>query len=271
MPGLIAFLILGLAIYAVCHEAREDSVGGLLSFRPGREYGFKTGDNIRSYGAYGTFNGLDLRLPIEMPHIYLDSLKAGGHEVSAVFDFSQRIKLEGDFSNYFNVLVPRNYEAVALSILSPDVMETLQKYAADFDVEIYGDHLRVISNRKVSKDVGLQAKLVEVAEKILKEIEDRQRSWTQSNTLMAINQDLHIYPNPGYRVFGRYITRKRILLSIFWLMCTAGFVFSGVLLILDGQYAGGTGLIILTALLYAGLQGFTSGGQRSERFWSRRG
>jgi hypothetical protein len=268
---LFTLFCLGLILYAVVHEPKENAVGSIVSFRTGYKYQFKIGDYMESYPMYGRFHGLDLLLPIEMPHIYLDNLKKGGHAVNAVFDASQRIKLEGDFSEFFNVLVPKNYEAVALSILSPDVMETLQKHATDFDVEIYGDHLRIISNRMVSKDTELQAKLLEVANKILKEIEDRQRSWSKTNTLQSIDQDLHIYPNPGLRIFGRYVTRSRILISLFWLMCTMPFIMIVVYYVWQQNFVWASIFLAVAIIEYACLQWLTGSMHTLERFRSRYG
>jgi hypothetical protein len=265
----LAWIIVGYVVYLTVRRLHPNSVSSIISFRPGREYGFLFGDDLYAYRTYGNFNGLDLRLPIEMPHIYLDSLRSGGRDVAAVFDASQRISLEGDFDTYFNVFVPRQYEAVALSILTPDVMETLQKYASDYDVEIYGDHLRVISNHKVLKSADAQASMLEVADKIIKEIEDRQASWTELNTMQSIDQDLLVYPSRGFRLFNRYMTWSRFWLSVYWFLCIGGILGFGVLLIFEKQYGFGIFIIAGSVMVYLILQKFTAVTQAVSRFRSR--
>lgn len=268
--NVLVWLVIGYFILHVFFRVKPNSTGGTLTTGSGRQYAYSVGDNLYSYPAYGNFHGLDISLPFEMPHIYLDSLKAGGHEVGAVFDTSQRIALEGNFPAYFNVFVPNRYEADALSILTPDVMEVLQTYASDFDVEIYGSHLRVISNRKVLKDADLQDEMLEIADKILTEIEDRERSWTENNTLQAIDEDLLVYPGKGLRIRGRYMTWTRFWMSLFWLLCTFGIFSAGVYLIYINRITPGLIITVAAIAVYVGLQIFTTGKENKIRFWSRR-
>jgi len=258
-------------IYLVVRRLAPNTTAGILMSRSQTEYGYVYGNNIKSYTAFGNFHGIDIRLPVEMPHIYLDSLKAGGHGVNTVIDSSQRIDLEGDFSQYFNVFVPVGYEAVALSIITPDVMEVLKLHASRFDVEIYGSHLRIISNRPVLNDPEQYAAIMQVAEYLLKEIEDRIPSWTQANTLASIDQDLHVYSAGGFRVMGRYITSSRLWLTLWWAMCLVGLFSLGVFCVYSGNSAVGWGCLLTSAVLFAILQLFSHYTEAQARFWSRRG
>ncbi|MDB5181464.1 MAG: hypothetical protein JWP13_227 [Candidatus Saccharibacteria bacterium] len=268
---ILFYAAFGYILYRIVRRPVRDSFGGRIEFRKGRVYEFVLGDYLQSYQAFGYFNGLDIFLPFQMPHIYLDSRKAGGHRVGAIFDSSQRISLEGNFSQYFNVFVPQRYETVALSVLSPDVMQVLQRHAADFDVEIYGEHLRIISNRDVVRDTELQTSLMGVAEKVLQELEDRQRSWTLSNTMQSIDQDLRVYPESGFRRFNRYVSWKRFWLSIFWCMCIVPFfVLTGYYLWME-NYGLATIFLAVTVAEYLALQWFTGSMQASSRFHSRWG
>jgi hypothetical protein len=127
-------------------------------------------------------------------------LRGGGRHVRFVIDPSQRIVLEGDFGKDYQVFVPKGHETTALSILSSDVMFTLQQYATAFDVEIYGDQVRVISNKRVSRNKKLQEALLAVALKVTEEVDHRLASWSRSGSLAAQKQDLHMYPGSGFRV-----------------------------------------------------------------------
>lgn len=57
------------------------------------------------------------------------------------FDRSQLISLEGDFSKYFDLYVPKDHQITALSILTPDVMDFLITKATICDIEIVDDKL----------------------------------------------------------------------------------------------------------------------------------
>jgi hypothetical protein len=229
------------------------------------------GDDLRSYANYGRFNGLDATINFEMPHIYLDSRMAGGRKVNAIFDPSQIIQLEGDFGRYFNVFVPQKYEAVALSILSPDVMETLRRYASSYDVEVYADHVRVISSRQVLNSPERQAELIEITDKLMAEIEHRAVSWSEQNSFESIDQDLRVYPLKGIRVGTRYIASTALWLGAFWLLCTSPFLILTGYSIYIGSYRQAIWIGLLNAASMAGLIRYTKYSLDSGRFWSRKG
>jgi hypothetical protein len=87
----------------------------------------------------------ELALPRSLPHMVIDSLVEGGNggrsTLPIEFAESQKIELEGDFSKYFSLYAPDNYGITALTVLAPDVMETLMKFAASCDIEIIQDRL----------------------------------------------------------------------------------------------------------------------------------
>lgn len=250
---------------------RTRAESGTLNSTSGVTYGYAVGDNLQSYPAFGYFNGLDVDLPIDMPHIYLDSRVSGGHRVRAVFDDGQRLQLEGNFNQYFNVFVPKPYEVIALSVLTPDVMAIVIDHAKDFDVEIYGRQLRVITNRKVSKDYGLQDGMLAVAGNILAEIEDRQRGWTHANSVQAYEQDLLVRRSGGFRILGHYVTSKMIIVNIYWLCCLVGLFGASVTVYLQHRYKAAIIIAMITTALFVGLQYLTRYLEDSVRFRARRG
>lgn len=82
----------------------------------------------------------ELTLPRVLPHMVIDSLVEYGNEQGSTlpisFDSSQKIELEGDFHKYFALYAPDKYGISALTVLAPDAMEALMKYAALCDIEI---------------------------------------------------------------------------------------------------------------------------------------
>ena len=94
---------------------------------------------------------------------------------------------------------------MALSILAPDLMATLEDYAATFDVEIYGSCIRIISNREVLHDDLLLSQLQVVAQKVMIEVDHRLQSWGPEDSRAALKEDLRIYQSRGRRMRGRLL------------------------------------------------------------------
>lgn len=131
-----------------------------IRFKDGVEVGnyqFVTGSGKNSRTHLFAF----VRVPLvrEMPHIVLDARKGNflGSNLPDTFDRSQRLQLEGDFNKYFDVYVPKQYEADALYVLTPDVMQALVNYAGDLDVEIVGKELYIY--RTMPLDISNEAQL----------------------------------------------------------------------------------------------------------------
>jgi hypothetical protein len=238
----------------------------------GHTYTYVIGDYQRLYGSRGYFHGIDVILPAELPHIYLDSLQGGGHQVRFIIDPAQRIQLEGDFKRYYNVFVPQAHAAIALSILSPDVMVALEDYATAFDVEIYGNHLRIICNRPVAHSRTLQDKLLYVALKLMAEIDHRLSSWSDADSRAAHDQDLRIYPARGVRLYGRYVTYAYFGWLVYWALVCVGLLAGGVIALLDPAISRrlGVGLLAAFGVVFGVLVVYTRRNWRAARFRSRK-
>lgn len=85
-----------------------------------------------------TVRAVRIPLPAEAPRITLRSRRGGG----ALSVLPRRptgrsqLRLEGDFSDVFEVSVPHGYETDALYVLTPDLMAILLDESADLDLEI---------------------------------------------------------------------------------------------------------------------------------------
>lgn len=119
---------------------------------------------------------MSFTLPRFLPHMVIDSLVEPGASSSSAlpitFNSSQRLTLEGDFSEYFALYAPEKYSISALSIIAPDVMMTLMEHAALCDIEIVGNKLYfywpLVADSKESYE-----KIYATAEAILEEIEHK--------------------------------------------------------------------------------------------------
>ena len=202
--GMLWILILAMAVYAWRTNSIRKTQGYIV-LKNAHTYTYTIGNNMYLYGG-ARFNGIEVALPSSLPHIYFDSQDGGGRHSNFYPDFSQMLVLEGGFSDHYRVFVPKKYEIIALSVLTPDVMATLLDYSAEFDVEIYKDKLRVISRRKAHNDAALQQALVLAATEIVSEIDDKLRTWTEKAALETTDQELHVIPARGLRIAGRHVS-----------------------------------------------------------------
>jgi hypothetical protein len=271
--NIILVIIIGLALYFFVWRKLGGHWTAELTLPNGHTYPYMIGDHIRSYRVGGEFNGINVVLPKQLPHIYLDSLRAGGRHVRFVIGPAQRIDLEGNFGRDYQVFVPKGHETVALSILSPDVMSTLQRYATAFDVEVFGDQVRVISNKRVSNNKALQEALLAVALKVTAEIDHRLASWNRSGSLASHEQDLHMYPGAGFRMFGRYVTYWVIGWTVYWLFACIGLAMAAVAVLIDPEQSRGLGIFLLSlfAVIFALTVTVTVRRWRTDSFYSKRG
>lgn len=158
------------------------AVPGILKVKK-HKYSYEIGDLLLRFGGATTFAGMDIHLPKRLPHIYLDSYandRRGRPEF--VFDQEDQISLEGDFDEYFRVYAPKQHKSLALSILSPDVLQTFKRTAFKYDIEIMEDHVRlIVFGVPVSRNEEMQEDLLKAAKAIMKEVDHRLESWKESS------------------------------------------------------------------------------------------
>ncbi|MGI6879011.1 hypothetical protein [Microbacterium sp. gxy059] len=85
-----------------------------------------------------------VRLDAPLPHIVLDAKGNNGlfgSNLPVSLRSSQKLSLEGDFDRHFVLSCPEGYEADALYLFTPDIMERFVDSAAQLDIEIVDDWL----------------------------------------------------------------------------------------------------------------------------------
>jgi hypothetical protein len=99
--------------------------------------------------------------------------------VSVTFKNNQRLKLEGDFDEYFDFYAPKDLYLEALTVLAPNFMQTLKDSSVDFDVEFYGKEMVLISRSPLFTETTIR-----VVEKALGEqlayMKRLEQSWSYS-------------------------------------------------------------------------------------------
>lgn len=96
-----------------------------------------------------------VKLVRRLPHMVLDARRNNFWKFSNLsdsFDRSQTLELEGDFSKYFTLYAPRQYERDALYVFTPDVMAAMIDYGQEYDMEIVDDELYIYGNQPFSLD-----------------------------------------------------------------------------------------------------------------------
>ena len=83
---------------------------------------------------------LSIQLDKKLPQMILRSKKKG-MELTLGYTKNQVQSLEGDFDDHFTLFTQDGHKTDALYVLTPDVMALLIDYAADYDIEITGDHI----------------------------------------------------------------------------------------------------------------------------------
>ncbi len=103
-------------------------------------YQFTTGSGKSSVTHFYTIAEVELARPF--PHLILDSKVT--RTLQQRGDALQFIKLEGDFDKYFSLYCRANEQIDALSIITPDVMQTLIDANQPQDIEIMDQYLYFI-------------------------------------------------------------------------------------------------------------------------------
>lgn len=78
-------------------------------------------------------------LPAPSPHLVLDARWDRFHSRSSLLPDCEKIKLEGDFPDYFTVMMQKGSSAESLSILSPEIMQQLISLDSTYSLELIGN------------------------------------------------------------------------------------------------------------------------------------
>lgn len=149
-----------------------------------RKYNYEIGDLLLRFGGASFYSGIDIHLHKRLPHIYLDAYQNNrpGRRPEFVFDDDDELSLEGDFNSHFKAYAPREHKALVLSVLTPDVLNTLVRTAYKYDVEIIENHVRlIVRGAQVGRNEEIQQELLDAAQAVMKEVDHRLRSWNEAS------------------------------------------------------------------------------------------
>ncbi|HRN29735.1 MAG TPA: hypothetical protein PK890_08560 [Terrimesophilobacter sp.] len=130
---------------------------------------------------------LALRLPRRLPHMLLDAKGNNslfGSNLPIRFGRDQRLSLEGDFDEHFTLYCPREYEADALYVFTPDLMALLIDQAANLDVEIMDDWMLVYAKSKLDfSDPHRLSRLLGIVDTVGKKTRSRSARYADDRIL----------------------------------------------------------------------------------------
>ena len=143
--------------------------GSKLQFSP---YEYIMGNNIFD-GASG--HGIQVLLPKYLPEIYIDSHNDGRSNTAISYiTKGQKLMLEGNFNDYFQVFCAPAATNMVLTILTPDVMAVLIDASEKYDVRLRGRMLQIflMASFRISKKTGSNFKW---AEKLVAELDHKMK------------------------------------------------------------------------------------------------
>lgn len=144
------------------------------------------------------------RLSRNLPHMVLDNKKNNWLSISnlpQVPDRDQTLRLEGNFNDHFTLYAPKQYEADALYIFTPDVMAVCVDTAEAMDIEIIDDELYVYMNGKhnLSSQSVIET-MTRVADAVGARVEHQADYYMDAS---AVSREVNLVAQPGKRLSSR--------------------------------------------------------------------
>jgi len=156
---------------------RENADGRTVEWA---DYEIRNATRRFTYPPVGGWITIGLRRPL--PHIIVRATRRGtrAFAVAAVPDSGQRLSLEGDFDEHFDLYCPEAYEADALYLFTPDVMAQAIDDAGGWDIEIVDDLLLLVHPRDVvTTDPARWADVMRTADAFATKLEQWER-WRET-------------------------------------------------------------------------------------------
>ena len=145
------------------------------------EYECTTGEGKSSQTHYFTVAKTTLQKNI--PHIIL---RAKRHSADLTGDMEnvEKLKLEGNFNDHFQLQIEKGQEVDALIIITPDVMQTLLDYSQSEDIEIIGNNLFFIV-RGDKRDVEPVKQLIRSVAELSGQLRENARTFNATLTIIS--------------------------------------------------------------------------------------
>ncbi len=195
-------------------------------------YSRATEDQKIEYIKQQTTGVIRLALPKVFPQIVLDSNKNDDGAWSSIrteFSQSQKLQLEGDFSQYFDLYIPSGLQINALSVLAPNMMQILKNHSGLFDVEFFGNEMILMTRHSLYDPANMKL-LEEALKEQLAYMTRLMNSWNY----MPINNPFDLLERPSIggntiKIGNLRLTAKMQLIAI----CAFFLLFSFIIMWLN--------------------------------------
>ncbi len=166
-----------------------------------------------------------VQLPKLFPQIVLDSRKNDRNfmvSIDAGIKAGQKLQLEGDFNNHFDLYIPNNLQVNALTVLAPNFMQILKDSSCNFDVEFFGNEMVLLT-----RDPLYTQKVMNVASQAL----DAQLQYMQ-RLLPSWNYEPQIQPIDTLNVSSASVSSLKIGPFKLGPFATTGIIFAIIAVII---------------------------------------
>jgi hypothetical protein len=153
------------------------------------------------------------KLPYEVPHLILNSRENSVRPPKHDY-YIDKIKLEGNFNQFFELYIPTKHHIDAMQILTPDVMMVLMRYGGYFDFEMVGRNLYVYADTIRSNWADKYSKLLIAGTQVAKEVGEQASVYgrsqaqtgvatTDTTTTQPLRRAVRLRPKPSLPRFLR--------------------------------------------------------------------
>ena len=164
-----------------------------------------------------------VKLPRAVPQLYLNA-RSNWINADAMSYKVQKLKLEGDFDQFFETYAPPEYQIDALQLLTPDVMQALKEVAAAYDFELVGDYLYAYAAPQTIKSAKLLETFLAAVQQVAAQFSHQAKVYT-SDHVVSVNGVSQIAPVARF-------ARKRMTVYVVIILLITFLVFFALPLIL---------------------------------------
>ena len=152
---------------------------------------------------------VEIPLARNLPHMVLDAKSNNFMKIFSglpdEFNTSQTLSLEGNFDQFFTLYAPREYEADALYVFTPDVMAVLIDECKDYDIEIVDDKLYLYRNTHFKLDGSDEMKsILKVVDVLRHELHTQTGRYADDN--VRLSRHTNVVADKGRRLKKGYRT-----------------------------------------------------------------
>jgi hypothetical protein len=117
---------------------------------------------------------LQFHVSAKFPELFLDGRQNG---YDSNYLETQKLSLEGNFDDYFDLYVLHGEQIDALSVITPDIMQLLVDSGRPYDIALKGNDVYIFSSGHFFYTRRGLPHVLEFAKRLLEELEHRSKSW----------------------------------------------------------------------------------------------